>query len=317
MSLTIGVDIGGTKVAAGVVDEGGRVLARLRRDTPSRDVAATENAIVEVVGELARAHDVVAVGLGAAGYIDAGRANVLFAPNLAWRDEPLRDDVQTRVGLPVFVENDANAGAWAEYRFGAGRGSEDVLLVTVGTGIGGGLVLHGGLYRGRFGIGAEYGHMRVVPDGVRCGCGNRGCWEMYASGNALVRLARELVEAGSPLATGMLLRAGGDPLAITGPLVTETALGGDPGAMDVFDEVGRWLGEGLASLAAILDPAAFVIGGGVSEAGDLLLEPAVRAFRHNLTGRGYRPEAAVVRAELGNEAGLVGAADLARLSLEG
>ncbi|MGB8652728.1 MAG: ROK family protein, partial [Mycobacteriales bacterium] len=185
MGLAIGVDVGGTKVAAGVVADDGTVLATTRRPTPSYSPDDVEHTIADVVTELRRDHDVEAVGLGAAGFIDVDRSTVLFAPNLAWRDEPLRDEVAKLIGLPVVVENDANAMAWGEYRFGAGRGHDHLVCVTVGTGIGGGIVLDGRLYRGRFGIGAEFGHVQVVPGGRRCGCGQRGCWEQYCSGRAL------------------------------------------------------------------------------------------------------------------------------------
>src|SRR6266542_2057725 len=191
MALTIGVDIGGTKVAAGVVDEEGEILTRLRRDTPAADSAAVVEVIIALVTELAESYNVEAVGLGAPGFVDAGRATVLFTPNLLWRDEPLRDEIEKRCHLPAVVENDANAAAWAEARFGAGRGDAFVVLLTIGTGIGGGLVLDGELYRGRFGVAAEIGHLNVVPDGRLCGCGNKGCWEQYASGRALVREAHE------------------------------------------------------------------------------------------------------------------------------
>jgi glucokinase len=210
------------------------------------------------------------------------------------------------------VENDANAALWAEHRFGAGRDEDDVVMVNLGTGIGGGLLVDGALFRGGYGIAGEFGHMQVQPGGRRCECGNRGCWEQYASGNALVREARELCVAGSPVAHGLLDRVGGDVSRITGPTVTQAATDGDAAAIELFEEIGRWLGIGLANLAAAFDPALFVIGGGVCEADELLLSPAREAFRRQLTGRGFRPEARVVRAELGNEAGLVGAADLAR-----
>ena len=186
MALTIGVDVGGTKVAAGVVDESGTILVSTRRPTPSASPAHVEETIAALVTELRREHEVEAVGIGAAGFIDAERSTVLFAPNLAWRNEPLRDAVSKVIDLPVVVENDANAAAWAEYRFGAGQGEPDLVCVTVGTGIGGGIVLAGRLHRGRHGIGAELGHMQVVPDGRRCGCGQRGCWEQYCSGRALL-----------------------------------------------------------------------------------------------------------------------------------
>ncbi len=312
MGLTIGVDVGGTKVLAGVVDEAGNVLDQTRDNTPKTDPAAIAEVIGSLVASLLENHDVEAVGIGAAGFIDLDRANVLFAPNLVWRDEPLTDRVSKLIDLPIVVENDANCHAWAEYRFGAARDKRDVVAAIIGTGIGGGLIFNGDLYRGGYGIAAEFGHFRAVPDGRLCGCGNHGCWEQYASGMALVREARELATA-APIRTPKLLElAGGDPSAITGPLVTQAAQAGDEGAREAFAIVGRWLGEGLASLAATLDPDCFVVGGGVSDAGALLLEPAAAAFASSLTGRDYRPHAPVVLAELGSSAGLVGAADLAR-----
>ncbi|HSY15379.1 MAG TPA: ROK family glucokinase [Jatrophihabitantaceae bacterium] len=312
MPLAIGVDIGGTKVAAGVVDDEGRIIDERRRGTPGNDVAETEEVIADVVVGLARRHDVVAVGIGAAGWIANDRATVLFSPHLAWRNEPLRDALTGRIGMPVLVENDANAAAWAEYRFGAAQGARVAVCVTLGTGIGGGLVVSGVLYRGAFGIGSEFGHMTVVPDGRRCACGNRGCWEMYASGTALARDARELAEVSPMAAHRMLELVDGDLTALSGPVVTAAAREGDPAAVEIYTSMGHWIGRGLANLAAVIDPDMFVIGGGVSDAGDLLIEPARSTFRTSLTGRGFRPVADVVLAELGPAAGMVGAADLAR-----
>jgi glucokinase len=309
--LAIGVDIGGSKVAAGIVDEDGQVLDRARRDTPSTDVGKTEDVIVEVVRELAERNDVLAVGVGAAGWIANDHATVLFSPHLAWRDEPLREALAERIGTPLIVENDANAAAWAEYRFGAAQGAAVVVCVTLGTGIGGGLVIGGAVYRGAFGIACEYGHMTLVPDGRSCACGNKGCWEMYASGRALARDARELA-AESPMAAARMLELASSVEGLTGPVVTAAAEAGDPAAQSICTTMGRWLGRGLANLAAVLDPSIFVIGGGVSQAGELLLRPAREEFAHTLTGRGFRPRAEVVLAALGPDAGLVGAADLAR-----
>lgn len=312
--LTVGVDVGGTKVAAGLVDADGQVLARCAQQTPSTSAQKVVDVVAEVVDALRQQAPgpVRAVGLGAAGFVDAGRATVLFAPNLAWRDEPLRDRVAARVGLPVVVENDANAMAWGEYRFGAGRGVRDLVCLTVGTGIGGGLVLAGELRRGAAGIGAEYGHLRVIPNGRRCGCGNRGCWEQYCSGRALIREARHLALVAPAAADRLLALAGGEVDNITGELVTRAAADGDPAAVDCLAEIGRWLGQGMADLAAVLDPARFVVGGGVIAAGELLLAPARAAFARALTGHGHRPLAQILAAELGLDAGLVGAADLAR-----
>jgi len=312
MSLTIGVDVGGTKVAAGVVDEQGKIIEKLRRATPSSSPARTEQVIAETVTDLLGRHQVEAVGLGAAGFVDEAGSSVRFAPNLAWREEPLRLRVEEVIGLPVVVENDATASAWAEVRFGAARGHAHVIFVSLGTGIGAGIVLGGRLYRGQWGMAGEPGHYRVVPDGRLCGCGNRGCWEQYASGNALVAEAREFARRSPGAAVRLLQLAGGSVEGITGSQVTQAAREGDPVALRCFGTVGGWLGQGLADLAAILDPGCFVIGGGVSEAGELLIGPARAAFEKALTGGSYRHAAQIKLAELGADAGIVGAADLAR-----
>ena len=312
MALTVGVDVGGTKIAAGVVDEAGSILSTVRRDSPASDSEQIEETIAGLVRELAAEHSIEAVGVGAAGFVDVARSTVLFAPNLAWREEPLKAELERRLGLPVVIENDANAAAWGEFVFGAGADVDDLLLVTVGTGIGGGLVLGGELHRGAFGVAAEIGHLRVVPQGRLCGCGNLGCWEQYGSGSALVREARQRIAAGGPHTRLLLDRAAGDASAISGPLVTQAAREGDVLACELFAALGQWLGEGIASLTAVLDPAAVVIGGGVSEAGSLLLDPVQEHFLAQLTGREHRPELEIRLATLGNKAGLIGSADLAR-----
>ncbi|HXW47148.1 MAG TPA: ROK family glucokinase [Streptosporangiaceae bacterium] len=314
MSLTIGVDVGGTKVAAGVVDESGTIVEKLKRATPAAKPDATADVIADAVLELLGRHRVTAVGIGAAGFVDETRSAVLFAPNLAWRDEPLKTRVEDRIGRPVVVENDANAAAWAEATQGAARDQRDMMLIAVGTGIGAGLVLDGRLYRGRWGSAGEPGHYRVVPDGRLCGCGNRGCWEQYASGNALVAEARELAHRAPSAAVRMLQLGDGTPDGIDGPAVTRAAREGDAGALSCFEIIGGWLGHGLADMAAILDPGCFVIGGGVSEAGEVLLGPARIAYHQSLTGRSHRKFADVRLAELGPDAGLIGAASLARVS---
>lgn len=315
-AMTIGVDVGGTKIAAGVVDVAGRVVAETRRATPAQDAGAVRDTITDAVRELSAAHDASAVGIAAAGFVDAERATVMFAPNLAWRDEPLRDEVQEGTGLPVVVENDANAAAWAEARFGGGRGFRHVLALTVGTGLGGGVVQDGRVLRGEFGAAAEVGHIVMVPGGRPRPCGLEGCLERYVSGTALMRRAREVAEASPVLAHGLLARAGGHVDGIEGCMVTEAALAGDVAALQVLDEIGRWLGLGVAQLAAVLDPGVVLIAGGVAAAGDTLLRPLLDAYTRNLTGRGHRPTAQVALAALGPEAGLVGAADLARASVE-
>jgi glucokinase len=310
--LTVGIDIGGTKVLGGVVDSTGQVLARERRETPGRSVRAVEDSIVELVRVFADRYDVAAVGIGAAGFVDASRSTVLFSPHLAWRDEPLRDAVMQRVGLPVIVDNDANAAALAESRFGAGTGHRFVLCLTLGTGIGGALVLDHRVYRGANGMAGEFGHMQIVPDGHRCPCGNRGCWEQYASGNALVRDARELVLTDSPFADALREAGGADGSGLTGPLITDAARAGDPLAVELLADMGRWLGLGLANMAAAFDPGCILVGGGVSAAGDLLLGPTRQAFSRQLVGRGHRVPPQIQGAALGPDAGFVGAADMAR-----
>jgi glucokinase len=312
MTLTIGLDVGGTKVAAGVVDDQGTILEKLKRSTPAADPARTAQVIAAVITELSARHQVAAVGLGAAGFINESRTDVMFAPNLAWREEPLRKLVEDLVGLPVILENDANAGAWAEVKFGSAVGHQDVVMLAVGTGIGGGVVLGGEIYRGRWGMAGEPGHYRVVPDGRLCGCGNRGCLEQYASGSALVAEAREFARRRPAGAIRLLQLGGGSPDGIGGPQVTLAAREGDPAALRCFQIVGGWLGQGMADLAAILDPGCFVVGGGVSEAGDLLITPARAAYERALTGRGYREFADIKLAKFGADAGWIGAAALAR-----
>jgi glucokinase len=313
VGLTVGVDIGGTKVLGGLVDDEGQVIAQARRDTPADDITKTLDFIVEVVTELSAGHEVTGVGIGAAGWFDATRSRALFAPNLAWRDEPLRQRIEERLPLPVVVENDANAAAWAEFRYGAAReAAESMVLVTVGTGIGCGIVLGGRLLTGANGIAAEPGHTRSVPDGRPCGCGRHGCLEQYASGTALVRAARERAEADPASAQGLLELAGGTVEAITGLHVTRAAHEGDQASCAAFAEIGQWLGSGLADLVYVVDPEVVVLGGGVVEAGDLLLGPTREAFFRELPARGKLPVAPIVAATLGNLAGLVGAADLAR-----
>ena len=312
VSATIGLDIGGTKISGCVVDGNGVILVKGRKDTPAHDPAAIVEEAASLIRELSFEREIDAVGVACAAFIDRSGSTVFFSPNLAWRDVPLKQRLESVLDLPVIIENDANAAAWGEFRFGAAAEVDDMVLVTVGTGIGGGIVVDGVLMRGAFGVAAELGHMRVVPDGIRCGCGNRGCWEQYASGSALVREARELVASGTPHAAARLSElCAGDPAALSGPDVTRAAVEGDPAAVELLADLGTWIGEGVASVAAILDPELVVLGGGVSEAGALLIDPALAAFRRQLTGRGHRPEARFALASLGNDAGMIGAADLA------
>ncbi|MFC0675977.1 ROK family glucokinase [Brachybacterium hainanense] len=310
--LSIGVDIGGTKIAAGVVHEDGRILARTSRRTPATDPELIEGAVIEAVRELQADHQVVGVGIGAAGFVGADRRTVVFAANLAWRDCALADDIESGVDLPVVVENDANAAGWAEYRFGAAKDSRNMLMLTVGTGLGGALVLDGNLVRGEGGFAGEVAHMTAVPDGQWCGCGRQGCLEQYTSGTALVRAGRHRAGTGHELYAPLLAAAGGEVARIDGPLITQLAEDGDTGAVALLAELGEWLGFGAANVSALLDPGTIVVGGGVSAAGELLLAPARAAYDRHLTARAYRTVAHFAVASTGNEAGIIGAADLAR-----
>ena len=310
----LGIDIGGTKVAGGVVAPDGAILDTARRATPGKSVSATEDAIAAVVEELADRHGgpLVGVGVGAAGWFDRTGDTVLFSPHLAWRNQSLRKDLAVRLQRPLWVGNDADAAAWAEYRYGAARGSSLMLMITLGTGIGGGMVIDGRLQRGAHGVVGEWGHMRVVPNGRLCACGNRGCWEQYASGNALGHTAREVAQNSPAAAADLLDRVGGDADRLTGEVVATAARAGDPLANELLGEVGAWLGQGIADLSAVLDPEVVVIGGGVSVLGEMVLAPARERLERALPGRGFRPGPRVVAAQLGTQAGLVGAADLVR-----
>lgn len=310
MATSIGIDVGGTKIAAGRVDDGGTLIARARRSTPAQSPDEIAAAIVDLIGELSTP-EVTAVGVACAGYIDRAGTTVLFSPNLAWRDEPLKERIAQHVDLPVFIENDANAAAYGEFVHGAGRSLRDMVMITVGTGVGGGIVSNGRLLRGAFGIGGEIGHMVLMPGGRLCGCGNRGCLETYGSGTALTREARELVRSGAQFSARLSTLCAGDADRLTGAMVTSAALEGDTASIDLLAQVGNCVGEAAASMASLLDPEGFVIGGGVADAGDLLIEPMRAAFGRSLTGRGYRPVADFIQAQLGNDAGVIGAAALA------
>jgi glucokinase len=310
---TIGVDLGGTKMLVGVVDS----ERQIRYEGRESSVGLSEDKLVEdLAEELQEAKearpDVLAAGLGIPATIDHNRGLAIHAVNLTITDVPIRDLMQERIGLPVFVDNDANVAALAEHLYGAGRGAQNVVMLTIGTGIGGGLILGGEVYRGSTGAGAELGHIVIVEDGLPCqgNCPNHGCVETYASGTAIAREGKAAAEREPDSALGKALAEG----PIVGKTVTELALKGDPLAREVVAEAGRHLGVALVSLANIFDPDVFVIGGGVAVVGDLLLDPA----REELRSRALPPmnKAPVKLAELGPEAGMVGAAAMALLELD-
>ncbi|MFC0681614.1 ROK family glucokinase [Lysobacter korlensis] len=308
----IGIDIGGTKIAGAVVTEQGEIVAEQRVATVAEDAEAIVDAVVGMIQSLGAGREIIAAGVAAPGFIDAAQSVVYYTPNIPWRNEHLRDRLLARLGIDVTIDNDANAAGWAEFRFGAGRSVSDMTMLTIGTGVGGAIVSENRLFRGGFGAGAEIGHLRVVPDGLPCGCGARGCIEQYGSGRALMRMANEIADAGGIVGASLAAertRAG----ALTGDVVGRLIAEQDPGALAALRQLGSWLGQACASLGAVLDPQRFVFGGGVAAAGELLLEPIREAYLANLPARGFHPEPEFVIAELVNDAGVVGAADLARL----
>ncbi len=306
----IGIDIGGTKIAAALVDEFGTIIRSDRRPTTASDPRGIEDAVVEMITGLAEGEKVVAAGIAAAGFIDAAQSVVYYGPNVNWRHEPLRATLEARLDMPILIENDANAAGWAEFCFGAGQMYSDMVMLTIGTGVGGAIISENRLFRGGFGCAAELGHLRIVPNGRSCGCGAQGCIEQYGSGRALLRIANELADAGG-IGQGLAAARKGKG-KLTGKDVGRLIQDGDNGALAALRQLGSSLGQACASLSAVLDPQIFVFGGGVADAGDLLLEPIRAAYLENLPARGYHPEAEFAIAQLVNDAGVVGAADLAR-----
>jgi glucokinase len=310
----IGVDLGGTKLLAGAVDPALNVHHRATRAARAIDHHAVIDTVVSAVSEVRDAIDgasgsVDAVGIGIPCLIDTERGIAVTSTHLPIADVPFRDLLAERIGLPVFVDNDANAAMLAEWRFGAAAGVRDGVLLTLGTGIGGGLVIGGALQRGSQGAGAELGHMVVQADGPRChgNCPNRGCLEAVASGTALAREAALIAVRQPQSGLGRALAAG---RTISGPLVTELAHDGDAAAIDALRTIGRWLGVGVANLVNMLNPEVVVIGGGVIAAGDLLLEPA-RAVVAERALSPSKEHARILPARFGAESGMLGAATLA------
>ena len=307
---TIGVDLGATNVRGAVVDRTGNIIAELRDQTgeDGADVVPTTVALVTKLRDDFPA--VTAVGVGAAGLVDRD-GDVQYAPNIpAFRRTPLREALATAIRLPVVVDNDANAAAWGEVVHGAARGALYALMVTLGTGIGGGIIARGRIIRGAHGFAAEIGHFQIDPNGPMCACGERGHWEAFASGHALGRMGREWAAAGR--APGVLERAGGDPDAVTGVQVGDSAQAGEADGRALLDEYAQFVAVGLAGLANILDPERIVISGGLVELGDALLTPVRNAFSRRIEGTEYRPRIDIVPAELGEQAGVIGAAARAR-----
>lgn len=308
MTVTIGVDIGGTNVRAGAVTEDGTLVDLVTALTPS-DAVALEDAIAAVIAELTTRHHVSAIGLAIAGFLTADRHIVRFAPHLAWRDVSVAERLSRRLGLPVCMEHDTNAAAFAEYHMGAARGAKVAVLIALGTGVGVGLLVDGILFRGAFGVAPELGHICLVPGGRLCPCGKRGCWERYCSGSALSLTAKDLLAEKASSSTTL---AAVDPVAFTGKIVAQAARQGDFVARIAVAELARWLGQGMTMVADLYDPEVIVIGGGVSGSADLFLDAAVQHYLMTITGAEHRDLAAVRVAQLGDKAGIIGAGLLAR-----
>jgi glucokinase len=277
--MTAGLDVGGTKILGVVLGDDGRVLEEVREPTPATDGEAMVRAMATVVSALRARQDVSAIGAGVAGAVTRDGV-VRYSPNISGAVElPVRALLAEATGLPVSVDNDATCAMWAEFELGAARGASDVVLVALGTGIGGAWMLDGRLVRGANGFAGEIGHMVVVPDGIPCVCGRRGCWERYASGTAL----------------------GGEG-------VTLRARDGDPDARRAFDELAGWVALGLVNLVQALDVERIVIGGGLAESADLLLPRVRAAYDKEAVSPEHRPPVDIVAAELGDRAGAIGAA---------
>ncbi len=312
---TIGIDVGGTKVLGVAVDATGEVVAEHREVTPQGGEAVLAAMVATVERLRAAVPGVAALGAGMPGLVD--RAGVLrVAPNLPGVfDLPVASLLEAATGLPVRADNDATCALWGEHELGAARGADDALLLTLGTGIGGGILVDGQLARGANGFAGELGHMVVVAGGIPCPCGRQGCWERYASGTGLARLGREA--AGRPDGARLRALAGGAAELVRGEHVTAAAEAGDPAARAVVAEFAGWFALGMANLVAILDVDTCLLGGGLVEAGATLLEPVRAEVARRIIGAGHRPPVAVLPAVLGEHAGAVGAAHLAREVLPG
>jgi glucokinase len=312
---SVGIDIGGTKIAGALVDDAGNVLEELRVPSPIADPNDMVEAIASVINQLTSGQKVIGVGVAAAGFLSTDREIMFHSPNIAaWRNEPLKSRIQDKTSFPVLLENDANAAGWAEFRFGAGRHVQSMIMLTIGTGVGGAVISEGRLLKGGFGIGGELGHVVAIPGGRDCGCGLKGCIETYASGTALLQAARNLAESSDP--KGQRLRElSSDGSRLTGEQVYQAIMEDDIGALELISELGDHLGITIGStFVPVLDPELVVVGGGVSAVGERLLDPIRAGYSRSLPAKGYRPELEIVKAQYLNQAGLIGAADLARLS---
>lgn len=313
--LILGVDLGGTKILTAVANSQGKMLSRDHSITPAQK---GHKAVIQSILESAHRalgqadvaiSDLIVIGVGAPGLLNPETGILFTSPNLpGWRDVPLRDIMQERLGKKTFLINDANAAALGEFYFGAARGARNFIYITISTGIGGGIVIDGKIYSGAIGAAGEVGHMTIDDDGPICNCGNRGCWEMLASGTALAREARHRIEEG--VRTSILEYADGDVEKVTAQVIQSAAEQGDSLAKELIGRTGYYVGVGLANLINIFNPELIVIGGGLSNIGDMLLKPAFKTAGE----RAYKEAFQAVRfasAELGRNSGVLGAAAFA------
>ncbi len=308
--LTIGIDIGGTKISAGVVDSSGNLIDSSKCSTPAEGGKDLISSVVNLVKELNKKYEIKGIGISIAALISSDYGTIVGAPNIANLSKlNFANEIKEEFKLPIIIENDANSAMWAEFKFGNAKGLNPVMFFIIGTGVGGGLVIDGKLFKGANGIGAEFGHMCVVPNGLLCGCGAKGCIEQYASGGALIRYANEALLANPDKSEEVLSFGEGK---LSGTALTKAAKAGNELALAAFSKQADWLGLACASYSSIIDPQAIIIGGGVVDAGELFLTPVRAAMRKYMPFAESHVPPKIIAAKFGNDAGLIGAADLVR-----
>ena len=308
--LTIGIDIGGTKISAGVVDSSGNLLDSSRCSTPAEGGKELISSVINLIKEFNKKYEIKGIGISIAALISSDYGTIVGAPNIANLSKlNFVNEIKEEFELPIIIENDANAAMWAEFKFGNAKSLNPVMFFIIGTGVGGGLVIDGKLFKGVNGIGAEFGHMCVVPDGLSCGCGSKGCLEQYASGGALIRYANEALLANPDKSEEVLSFGEGK---LSGTALTKAAKAGNELALAAFSKQADWLGLACASYSLIIDPQAIIIGGGVVDAGELFLAPVRAAMRKYMPFAESHVPPKIIAAKFGNDAGLIGAAELVR-----
>ena len=308
--LTIGIDIGGTKISAGVVDSSGNLIDASRCSTPAEGGKELISSVINLIKEFNKKYEIKGIGISIAALISSDYGTIVGAPNIANLSKlNFVNEIKEEFELPIIIENDANAAMWAEFKFGNAKSLNPVMFFIIGTGVGGGLVIDGKLFKGVNGIGAEFGHMCVVPDGLSCGCGSKGCLEQYASGGALIRYANEALLANPDKSEEVLSFGEGK---LSGTALTKAAKAGNELALAAFSKQADWLGLACASYSLIIDPQAIIIGGGVVDAGELFLAPVRAAMRKYMPFAESHVPPKIIAAKFGNDAGLIGAAELVR-----